>query len=38
MYQLKLNLKQSKGGDFNLRTVIKLPKGSGKKNKNCSIM
>ena len=30
---LKINLKQSKGGDFNLRTVIKLPNGSGKKNK-----
>ena len=28
---LKINLKQSKGGDFNLRTVIKLPEGSGKK-------
>ena len=30
---LKINLKQSKGGDFNLRTVIKLPNGSGKKEK-----
>jgi len=30
---LKLNLKQSKGGDFSLRTVVKLPNGSGKKNK-----
>ena len=30
---LRLNLKQSKGGDFSLRTVIKLPNGSGKKNK-----
>ena len=30
---LKINLKQSKGGDFSLRTIIKLPKGSGKKNK-----
>jgi large subunit ribosomal protein L1 len=28
---LKINLKQSKGGDFNLRTVVKLPDGSGKK-------
>ena len=28
---LKINLKQSKGGDFNLRTVVKLPNGSGKK-------
>jgi len=30
---LRINLKQSKGGDFNLRTVIKLPNGSGKKSK-----
>jgi len=30
---LKINLKQSKGGDFNLRSVINLPNGSGKKNK-----
>ena len=30
---LRINLKQSKGGDFNLRTVVKLPNGSGKKNK-----
>ena len=30
---LRLNLKQSKGGDFGLRTVIKLPNGSGKKEK-----
>ena len=30
---LKINLKQSKGGDFNLRTVINLPNGSGKKKK-----
>ena len=29
---LKINLKQSKGGDFNLRTTIKLPNGNGKKN------
>ena len=28
---LKINLKQSKGGDFNLRTVVKLPSGTGKK-------
>ena len=28
---LRINLKQSKGGDFNLRTVVKLPEGSGKK-------
>ena len=28
---LKINLKQSKGGDFSLRTVINLPNGSGKK-------
>ena len=30
---LRINLKQSKGGDFSLRTVVKLPNGSGKKNK-----
>jgi len=30
---LRINLKQSKGADFNLRTVIKLPDGSGKKSK-----
>ena len=30
---LKINLKQSKGGDLNLRTVVNLPNGSGKKNK-----
>ncbi len=30
---MRINLKQSKGGDFNLRTVIKLPNGSGKKIK-----
>ena len=30
---LRINLKQSKGGDFSLRTVINLPNGSGKKNK-----
>ena len=30
---LKINLKQSKGSDFNLRTVVKLPEGSGKKSK-----
>ena len=28
---LRINLKQSKGGDFSLRTTIKLPNGSGKK-------
>ena len=28
---LRINLKQSKGGDFSLRTVVKLPNGSGKK-------
>ena len=28
---LRINLKQSKGGDFNLRTVMKLPNGNGKK-------
>ena len=30
---LKINLKQPKGGDFSLRTVVNLPNGSGKKNK-----
>ena len=30
---LKINLKQSKGGDFSLRTVVNLPNGSGKRNK-----
>ena len=30
---LKINLKQSKGGDFSLRTIVKLPNGSGKKEK-----
>ena len=29
---LKINLKQSKGGDFSLRTIVNLPNGSGKKN------
>ena len=29
---LRVNLKQSKGGDFSLRTIINLPNGSGKKN------
>jgi large subunit ribosomal protein L1 len=28
---LRINLKQSKGGDLSLRTVVKLPNGSGKK-------
>ena len=30
---LNINLKQSKGGDLSLRTVVNLPNGSGKKNK-----
>ena len=30
---LRLNLKQSKGGDLSLRTVVNLPNGSGKKSK-----
>ena len=30
---LRLNLKQSKGGDLSLRTTVNLPNGSGKKNK-----
>ena len=28
---LKINLKQTKGGDLSLRTTVKLPNGSGKK-------
>tara|TARA_B100000886_G_C20386208_1_gene476164 strand:+ start:252 stop:938 length:687 start_codon:yes stop_codon:yes gene_type:complete len=30
---LKINLKQSKGGDFSLRSTVQLPNGSGKKEK-----
>ena len=30
---MRIRLKQSKGGDFNLRTVVQLPNGSGKKCK-----
>ena len=30
---IRINTKQSKGGDFNLRTVVKLPNGNGKKFK-----
>ena len=30
---LRINLKQSKGGDLSLRTVVNLPNGSGKKSK-----
>ena len=30
---LRINLKQSKGGDLSLRTVVKLPNSSGKKEK-----
>jgi large subunit ribosomal protein L1 len=30
---LRIGLKQSKGGDFNLRTITKLPSGTGKKLK-----
>ena len=30
---LRINLKQTKGGDLSLRTIINLPNGSGKKNK-----
>jgi len=30
---LRINLKQSKGGELSLRTTVKLPNGSGKKNK-----
>ena len=29
---IRINTKQSKGGDFNLRTTVKLPNGNGKKN------
>ena len=29
---LRINLKQSKGGDLSLRTIVNLPNGSGKKN------
>jgi len=30
---MRINLKQSKGGDLSLRTTVNLPNGSGKKNK-----
>ena len=30
---LRINIKQSKGGDLSLRTIIKLPNGTGKKSK-----
>ncbi len=30
---MKINLKQSKGGDFSLRNILKLPNGNGKKHK-----
>ena len=30
---LRIHLKQTKGGDFSLRTTVNLPNGSGKKNK-----
>ena len=30
---IRINVKQSKGGDFNLRSVVKLPNGNGKKFK-----
>ena len=30
---IRINLKQSKGGDLSLRTTINLPNGSGKKSK-----
>ena len=32
-FSLRINLKQSKGGDLSLRTIVKLPNGSGKKHK-----
>ena len=33
MFHCDIGLKQSKGGDFNLRTVTQLPAGTGKKLK-----
>ena len=30
---LRINIKQTKGGDLSLRTVVKLPNGTGKKSK-----
>jgi large subunit ribosomal protein L1 len=30
---IRIGLKQSKGGDFSLRTILQLPNGSGKKTK-----
>ena len=30
---LRINLKQSKGGDLSRRTIVNLPNGSGKKSK-----
>ena len=30
---ITINTKQSKGGDFNLRTIVNLPGGTGKKIK-----
>ena len=30
---MKINLKQSKGGDLSLRTIVQLPNGTGKKNR-----
>merc|ERR1711965_1272904 len=30
---MRINLKQSKGGDLSLRTTVNLPNGSGKKSK-----
>ena len=35
---LRINLKQSKGGDLSLRTVVKLPNGSGKKKQNSRLV
>ena len=35
---LKINLKQSKGGDFSLRTIVNLPNGSGKKKYSSGFM
>ena len=32
---VRINLKQSKGGDFNLRTITKLPNANGKIQDSC---
>ena len=35
---LRINLKQSKGGDLSLRTTVNLPNGSGKKKQHSSFV